>query len=473
MMLSMLVLRKTVLLTVTICACAVAAEDQPANPICSVNGTGIRFRSLPLFRMPRSTRTVLANGTRVVLLQENDLPRVGIAVYIKAGAHFEPPDRRGLARVLATALSDGGTSARSGDQLRKELNQSGASLKIAFDDTLLNVSVLGPTRNWPATIRLLAELISSPDLSRPVVEEAKAKTKLWFKRREQDPQATYMDEAFTIIDEGAPHDASSKYDALSTITPADVLSFYKQRIEAEPLSVGIWGDIDSSTRVLSLLNETIGRIPKATHSPNPFAPSAAAVDSSRIYRIDRSDMGQAWVGYFRPSVTMRDPDYFPLAVADSILGTGTSSRVFNKVRTQLGLAYLTGTLFVPHYDYPGVLGVAAGTKTNTAERTLHVIRDLMLDFSANGVSTEELQRAQAAILGRTAADIDSLRKSTFTLLTYTTYPVPSRYFMDFQNNIRRVTVKDVNRVAKLWFTPSDFKIIVMGNIKEIHIDPGT
>lgn len=469
----MLVFRnKIILLTVIICACAVAAENQPANRICNVDEPGIQFKSLPVFQMPRSTRIVLANGVRVVLLQDNDLPRVGIAVCIKAGAHFEPSDRRGLARVLSIALLNGGTAVRSRDQFQKELRQAGASLNVTADDTLLTVTVLCPTRNWPEMIRLLTELISAPDLSRSVVEEAKSETKIWLKRRDQDPGTAYTDEVFRIVDDDAPQDAPSKYDALSTIAPADVLNFYKQRVEAEPLSVGIWGDIGSSARVRSLINETVGRIPKAVHQPVPLAPSATTAGSSRIYRIDRPDMSQAWVGYFRPSITMRDPDYFPLLVADSILGTGTSSRVFNKVRTQLGLAYLTGILFVPHYDYPGVLGVTAGTKTKTAAQTLYVIRDLMRDFSANGISTDELRRAQAAVLGRAAADVDSVQKSMFTLLSYTTYPVPPSYFNKFQQSIRRVKVDDVNRVAKRWFTPSDFKVIVMGNIKEIDIDPG-
>lgn len=472
----MLVFRnKVVLLTFIICASGVNAEDQPgrqANWICSVDGTGIPFRSLPIFHMPRSTRIVLTNGMRVVLLQDNDLPRVGIAVCIKAGAHFEPSGRRGLARVLSTSLSQGGTSIRSRDQLQKELQRTGASLNVNVDDTVLTITVLCPTRSWPEMIRLLAEVISAPDLSRPVIEEAKAQTNIWFKRREQDPATAYIGEVFRIVDEDALHDAPSKYDALSAITPADVLNFYKQRIEAEPLSIGIWGDIDSSARVRSLLNETVGRIPKATHRPAPLAPSATRVGNFRIYRIDRSDMTQAWVGYFRPSITMHDPDYFPLLIANSILGTGTGSRVFSKVRSQLGLAYVAGIEFVPHYDYPGLLGVLAGTKTKTAAHTLNVIRDLMRDFSASGVSADELQRAQAAVLGRAAADVDSVQKSMFTLLTYTTYPVAPRYFTDFQKRIQRVTVNDVNRVAGQWFAPSDFKVVVMGNIKEIEIDPG-
>ena len=474
----MLVFKNKILsLMIVICASgALAAQDQSASApsrICALGGTDIPFRSLPIFQMPRSTLTVLANGMPVVLLKNDDLPRIGIAVFIKAGAHFEPPDRPGLARVLSTSLSQCGTSIRSRDQLQKELQESGVSLKVDVDDTLLMITAVGPNRNWPELIRLIAELIATPDLSRPVVDEAKAQTKTWFKRREQDPGTAFTDEVFRIVDKDTPHNTPSKYEALSTITPAEVISFYKQRIEAGSLSIGVWGNIDSNARVRSLLKETFGRSPKTTYRQATLSPSATTTGTSRIYRINRPNMSQAWVGYFRPSVTMRDPDYLPLLVADSILGTGTSSRVFNKVRTQLGLAYLTGTLFVPHYDYPGVLGVAAGTKTNTAIRTLNVIRDLMRDFSVNGISIDELQRAQAAVLGRAAADVDSLQKSMFTLLTYTTYPVAPRYFTDFQKSIRRVRVEDVNRVARRWFSPSDFKVVVMGNIKEIDADPGS
>jgi zinc protease len=156
-----------------------------------------------------------------------------------------------------------------------------------------------------------------------------------------------------------------------------------------------------------------------------------------------------------------------LAVMNTILGGGFGSRLFQKVRTELGLAYAVGGGFGYSYDHPGTFHVMVMTKSaSTVDATTAALKELS-QLNEKPFTDAELKRAKDDILNSFLFQYDTREKVLAESVRLEFYGYPADYLETYKAAIEKVALADVTTVAKKYIHPDKLAVLVVGNGPEI------
>jgi zinc protease len=190
-------------------------------------------------------------------------------------------------------------------------------------------------------------------------------------------------------------------------------------------------------------------VPEATPGPRP-----------REEAIVR-DLTQSTIVLGRQAVRQTHPDYFPLQVASYILGGGSASRLYSRVREEGGLAYT-----VYSYVSPQRLGaafiVSAQTRTAEVARVKTMLREELARMIREPVTAAELSLAKSYLIGSFPLRLDTSGKVADFVTAVEQLGLGLDYPERYKARIAAVTAADVQRVAARYFDPDSFNRVVVG-----------
>jgi zinc protease len=163
---------------------------------------------------------------------------------------------------------------------------------------------------------------------------------------------------------------------------------------------------------------------------------------------------------------LKDPDYAALEVMSDILGGGFRSRLFQRVRTRMGVAYDISADWGANYDHPGLFLISGSTKSASTVDTLQAIREEVNKIRTAEVTDDELKTAKETVLNSLVFAFDTRAKTLGRLLTYEYFGYPKDFIQQYQKALAAVTKADVLRVAKQRLHPENFTIVAAGNPAE-------
>jgi zinc protease len=166
----------------------------------------------------------------------------------------------------------------------------------------------------------------------------------------------------------------------------------------------------------------------------------------------------------RRAVRQTDPDYFPLSVASYVLGGGSTSRLYTKVREESGLAYAVYSWVSPA-RYGAAFAVSAQTRTAEVPKVAAMIRDELARMTREPVSDRELALAKQFLIGSFPFRLDTSAKVADFLAAVEDQGLGLDYADRYKERIGRVTAKDIQAVAAKFFPPGSFSLVTVGEIK--------
>ncbi len=152
---------------------------------------------------------------------------------------------------------------------------------------------------------------------------------------------------------------------------------------------------------------------------------------------------------------------------NEIFSGGFGSRVFQAVRTRLGLAYSVGGGFGASYDHPGMFLVGAATKSESTVATVKAVVAEIERMKSDPPSPDELRKAKDQVLNSFIFHYDSPDKTLNEQVTLAFYGYPSDFLERYKSGIERVTAADVSRVAIKYIDTSRLATVVVGNQSEM------
>ena len=427
----------------------------------------IEYPPLSKLNIPQPQRFELQNGMAVYMIEDHALPLVNIVALVRVGSRWEPVNKAGLASITGTVMRTGGTPTRSGDQLDEELDRLGAVVETGAgnDSGGASVSVLKEDADRGLTI--LADVLRNPKFPPEKIELAKIAERDAISRRNDDPYSIASREFGRIIyGKDTAYGHIAEYKTVKAIERDDLVNFHKQFFQPENVILGVWGDFTSA--------DMRGKIELAFNSwqrggrPKPVVPEveAAARDRRGTYFIDKGDVNQSWVLMGGLGGKRNDRDFYALTVMSFVLGGSYSSRLFNHVRSEQGLAYAVSSDWGAEWDYPGMFTAMGGTKSQTTVQMLTSIRNEIQTLAASGATDDEINRAKDSILKSYAFEFDNYGKVVRRIMEFEYYGYPSDYLQNYMENIRKVTKEDVQRVARQALDKDKFVTLVLGNQKD-------
>jgi len=186
-----------------------------------------------------------------------------------------------------------------------------------------------------------------------------------------------------------------------------------------------------------------------------------------VFFINKDDVNQSNVQIVGLGTDRHNPDVPALAVMNDILGGGFASRLFQKIRTELGLAYAVGGGYGFAYDHPATFRVEVLTQSSqTVAATKEALAQIG-GLTSQPFTEEELKRAKDNILNSFLFRYDTKDKVLAERERLEFYGYPADYLETYEAALKKVTVSDLNAAAKKYIRPDQLAVLVVGNSPEI------
>jgi zinc protease len=183
--------------------------------------------------------------------------------------------------------------------------------------------------------------------------------------------------------------------------------------------------------------------------------------------IDKEDVNQSSVEIVGLGTDRHNPDVPKLALMNDILGGGFASRLIQKVRTELGLAYEVGGGYGFAYDHPAAFRVGVITKSASTVDATRATLDEIARLTTTDFTQAELDRAKDNILNSFLFRYDTRDKVLAESVRLEFYGYPANYLETYQDALKKVTLADLNAAARKYIHPDRLAVLVVGNGPEI------
>ncbi len=200
--------------------------------------------------------------------------------------------------------------------------------------------------------------------------------------------------------------------------------------------------------------------------PNPPAPTATFKPG--VYHVEK-DIPQGKVRIGRRSIMRDDPDYFPAAVMNEILGGGGfTSRLMKNIRSNEGLAYSVNSNFSAGTYYPGVFAGAFESKNPTVALSIKLMRDEFSRMQGEPVTAEEIDVAKKSFIEAFPQQFSSKDATLGIFVDDEWTGRDPSYWQNYRANVQKVTAEDVQRVAKKYLSFDDMVVLLVGKWSDIE-----
>jgi zinc protease len=425
----------------------------------------LKYAPLQPLKFPDVDEFTLPNGMRVMMLESHTLPIIRGTALIRTGNLFDPAEKVGLASVTGAVIRSGGISDMTGDQIDEALENVAASIESSIGESSGTVSFSCLKENKDQVLGLFKKILTAPEFRQNKIDLIKQQTMSEIMRRNDDAGEIAQRE-FTDILYGRhnPYGWDEQMATVAAVERPDVLAFYKRYFFPSNVLFAIQGDFDHVAMRAQI--EKLFADWTVKQAPVPPFPAVEFTYKPGSYLAVKEDATQTNISIGEPGGELKDPDFPALAVMSDILGGGFNSRLFQHIRTQLGLAYEVGANWGANYDHPGLFSIYSSTPSQNTVKVIEASRQEVERIRTDLVSEQELEEARETVLNSFVFYFDTPGKTLNRLATYRYFNYPKDFIFQYQKAVAAVTREDVLRVAQKHLDPARFVVLAVGNPKE-------
>ncbi len=411
--------------------------------------------------------TTLSNGLLVLTESMPHLRSVSMGVWLRSGSRDETPETNGISHFLEHMVFKG-TTTRSAQQFAREVDAIGGNLDAYTSKENICFSIKVLDSNVPLALDLLSDLVLHPTLTAEDIAREQGVILEEIKMDEDNPDYL-VHELFTQKfwqgnPLGRPILGTAK--TVPSFDQSIVLTEYARRFTPGNMLFTAAGNLDHDQFVA----EVEQAFASLSATPNGDLPrSDAPATHPHVTLKNKKSLEQVQFCLAVPSLPTAHPDRYVLFLLNSVLGGGMSSRLFQAVREERGLAYSIYSETSPFRD-TGSLAVYAGC---AAENTRQVLDLTLAEFTRlkqEPVADEELRRVKEQLktnmvlgLESSGARMNSLaRQEMFYGRFFTTDEITAE--------VDRVNAADITRLANTLLRPEGLTLTLLGNLGKLSVE---
>jgi len=424
----------------------------------------IPIPTLHEFHPQQPKRIELKNGIVIFLQEDHELPFVSGSVLIPGGGRDVDPSKAGLIGIYRQAWRTSGSEKMDGDAMDDLLEAKAAHIETQGDEDSTALSWDSLKGDADQVFSLAMDLFLHPKFSAEKLQLAQQQEATGIVRRNDDEDGIAEREAAKLIyGVNSPYTRQPELATIAKITLADLQAWHDRTLKGK-LIMGISGDFDAAA-MEAKVRAVFEPLPPVT--PEPPRHDELAGPKPGAYFIDKEDVNQSNVQIVALGIDRHNPDVPAVVVMDEILSGGFGSRLFQKVRTELGLAYEVGGGFELAYDHPGTFQVEVLTKSVSTVDATKAAEAEIAGLNTRPFTQAELQRAKDDILNSFLFRYDTREKILAERERLEFYGYPADYLETYRAALEKVTLEDVTAAAKKYIHPEKLAVLVVGNSSEI------
>ena len=436
-------------------AAAAMAQDDATRPAVGPER--------PFQLAPRTDRT-LPNGLRVVITQQNAVPKVSATLTIMSGMASDPADLPGLATITADAIQEG-TRTRSSHDIRREAFAMGGSLSATPGQDFISISIRGLSDFAPGLIELLGDVAMNPTFPAEEIDVLKQQRLQQVAQQKASPQFLANWEFRRALFGSHPY-------ARITETEASVQAIDRQKIETYHRTyyrpnnafLLVVGAVDPN-EVMKAAEKTFGSWPRAD-VPRPPAPAAPPLTGRHVYFVQRPNSVQSSIAVGNFAVKRTDPRWYELNVTNTVFGGAFDSRIVRNIREEKGYTYSPGSVMSAYGD-AGFYRFSADVRNEVTGATLTEVYKEIDKMRAEGSHGEELAGGKQYLRGLFAIQTATQAGLSGVLNNVYAWGLPKDFPETFRSKISAVTPAQVREGAAALLGSDNSVIVIVGDYTKV------
>lgn len=419
----------------------------------------------PLTFTPPEASEYDVMGVPVVHLEDRSFPLIDVFIQLRGGiTHFPRTDAPALS-ALSTLLRTGGTRALPSDSVDARLDLLAVQLAMGSGGGGSFAAVNALSGTLDVALDLVGDLLVEPRFEPEAIEVWVGQERDRLRRREEDPGTLAFGVFNHLLFGDHPvgwilSEADLEGDAVSEATLRTVHAKTHCR---ENLLIGVAGALswaEAEPRIEAL----VSRFPPC-EVPLPEPPLPTLRNERGVFVLSRPDAQTQIILAAPGGVRQGDtPAYFDSRIANSILGAGGfSSRLFQRIRTEEGLAYSVSSIWTAPVRYEGLVGALTATRPERTLEALALLLEILEAARAEPPTTDEVARAiDQAVLGSIFA-FETPGQIVNRRMGDRAQGLPDDWFARYLAGIQDVTPERVQGVLRTYLDLSRMTILLVGD----------
>jgi predicted Zn-dependent peptidase len=319
--------------------------------------------------------------------------------------------------------------------------------------------------NLPECMGLLLDIICNPSFHSPHIKTEKKVILEEIRMMEDNPSDMLLDHFYSEIFQGHPLELPilGTRKSLGKIDRASIIDYFCSRFRLNDMVISAAGNIRHS-RLVELIKHYPALSGEKDNSP-AMAVAALAGNGSRGSSIYKGSHRAVHMCLGGPGCDRNSRDRHAISLFTNLLGGSMSSRLFQRIREEEGLAYSISASNIQYMD-TGLVFIYSASSAKNVKKILRLITGEIDDIRKNGIKPEELERARENMKGNIVLAVEDISSRMFRLGKTLLFDKKVLTIDQILKKIDLITVNDLNNVAQKYFDPETLSTIILGKDME-------
>ena len=410
-------------------------------------------------------RRELAGGSVAYLVEDHQLPLVTVSMTLRAGSYQLPAESAGLASFTGSQMRAGGTASRSAAEFDEEAAFLATNLSSSVGSTSAGASVNCLKQNLDESLALFFDMLKNPAFDAERLAIARARTLQGLARRNDRLDDILSREFARLLRGDHFSTVQSTQASIEGVTQEAMRDFHARSCDPARMVFAVSGDFETGD-MLRRLNEAL-----ADGWPSdPSQPAAIPAPSHRpapgVYVVDKTsrDVNQSHVALGHLGIQRSHPDAFRVRVMNSVLGgSGFTSRIMIRVRSDEGLAYSAYSRFQPGTYYPGTFRAGFQSRNATCAQAAAIVTEEIGRMQSEKVTAGELDTAKNYLIEVFPRYFATAGQVAGTFADDEFTGRDKDYWKTYRERVADVSADDVLEAAQKHLHPGSLVVLVVGD----------
>ncbi len=418
----------------------------------------------PELNIPAIWSTKLPSGMELRGIEYKELPLVYFSIDLNNGMLLDTPQKAGLARLTAAMMNEG-TADKTAAELEDAIGQLGAQIQVQAGTESMALTGNCLLKNYPEVMKLVEEILTRPRLDDEAsFELVKQRTLDNIRQGDTDP-STIGTNVFKRLLFGensilgyAPDGTEQTVQAL---TLEDVKNFYTANVSQSIAKMNFVGGLTQQEVERSLASLTKNW--KSTPVPAPMVKESDATSEAKLYFVDYPGARQSYVVVGSKSLSIDNPDAYPLVVVNDHLGASSGSLLFDILRLQHGYTYGAYSGFTQGL-LSNTFSARSSVQATVTKESVELFREILSTYGQN-YTQEDLVSSCKALLLTMNGSFETPNALLNMLRMIAVYHLPVDYPKQREAILKSMTLDQAKACIDKYLNYDDMIIVVVGDAK--------
>jgi zinc protease len=399
---------------------------------------------------------VLPDGLTLIVQEDHSAPVASVQAWCETGSIDEDKHLgAGLSHILEHMLFKG-TETRSTNQIAQRIQDAGGYINAytSYDRTVFWIDI--PAKGAESAVDILSDAMMNSTLppEEYVKEQEVIRREFAMGLDDPDRQSSLLLFATAYREHPYRIPVIGHIEIYNKLTRDDVMEYYKARYVPNNLFLVVVGDVDGE-KIHAQVEKYFSKYPQKSLPPHYIPPEPAQLGRRTAHQEFATELTRLDLAWHIPDIT--HPDVPALDLLSTILGDGRSSRLYRKIREDLGLVHSVSA-FAYSPGNPGLFGVGATLDPDKREATEAAVLSMIDDLKKEGVTAAEIDKAKKLSLSGHLHALTTMRGKASDLGSSWLHVQNLNFSVDYLDAIQRVTGDDIKRVLHTYFDDKNLTI---------------